>query len=764
MAETIMERMEQDSTAAVMTTLYKKINDLFGAGNQLFAMEFPARALNIRSYEYPDDDSYSVLTKPYPVQEAEFLLSDQLFDVSPVVQGSNGERLAVVYETILNNLVPRLEGLRAFVNDQKNLREWLLAEIDDEVDGEKRKLSRMAMAKELYGEFLKKRNDWYKEKNVYYDKCKSEDNIDEYARWLSSEGLVREEEINNFYNDTIVRGHYHEVLTLLGFLNVSSPSEVLESTKQKMRSSLRRSLDGSTDIYPVQFQPSNWFRALRPNMSPKDLTMATDSLIAEYRSKQSRLRSLQAQLTELTVIEVAPEERERLEQNIAEAEKGISAAEQELVTQYGSGALSAVKAVVNIYKEVADPFAKASQVMQDARRVMEEAEGDNASPEQRRVYQTIEGIGQDVVENITATMQKQDTINKKLQKLTDLRLTFTEAKVKDMRLQRLRIEEQIQNVQADLDFLAPLVSGTIAASGAGQESGTSSGGADKPESESEPDLITASMEGVEDNSFTDIVIKGEDFASSSASSSASSASQSSWNVGGCFWSAGGHNSSASSSATENKEALSRKIEIGLRVKKVTFDRGGWFNPNIFKLSNNYYRLAEIMFSKGLTKDNVAECLNAPSVAAALKNLVTYTSKEDGKNKVLNYAFPAFPTGFVIAKDITIKIASTKEESESNRKYMESHHSSSGGIFGFRTSTSGSSKSQSEAAYFGSTEKYFYIRIPGPQIIGWFLEFTPADATSPYEQLDPDLYASEIKSLLNEISEAETGKQPGTEGV
>jgi hypothetical protein len=94
--------------------------------------------------------------------------------------------------------------------------------------------------------------------------------------------------------------------------------------------------------------------------------------------------------------------------------------------------------------------------------------------------------------------------------------------------------------------------------------------------------------------------------------------------------------------------------------------------------------------------------------------------------------------------------------------MESSHSSSGGIFGFRTSTAGSSKSQSEAAYFGSTSNYFYIRIPGPQIIGWFLEFTPADSTSPYKQLDPTMYASEIKSLLNEMSEAEAGKR--TEGI
>lgn len=209
---------------------------------------------------------------------------------------------------MINNYVPRLEALRSFVHDQKNLREWLMTPVEDEVRGERKTLSRMAMARELYDEFLERRNEWYSVKNQTYEEYKARDDLDGYARWLSSEGLVQEEIVSNFYNDAVVRGHYHEVLTILGFLNVSSPSEALESTKQKMRSSLRRSLDGSTDVYPVQFQPSDWFRALRPNLSPKDLTMATDSLVADYRAKQKHLRSLKEQLGEQTVVEVPPEE------------------------------------------------------------------------------------------------------------------------------------------------------------------------------------------------------------------------------------------------------------------------------------------------------------------------------------------------------------------------------------------------------------------------------------------------------------------------
>jgi hypothetical protein len=142
------------------------------------------------------------------------------------------------------------------------------------------------IVQEAIRRFFRPAQAWYGERNSSYDSLKEKGDLDGYARWLSTQGLVEEEKLNNTYNDAVVRGHYHEVMTLLGFLNISSLAEVLESTKQKMRASIRRSMDGSSDVYPVQFQPSDWFKSLRPNISPKDLTMATDNLIADSRQKK----------------------------------------------------------------------------------------------------------------------------------------------------------------------------------------------------------------------------------------------------------------------------------------------------------------------------------------------------------------------------------------------------------------------------------------------------------------------------------------------
>lgn len=746
--KSILESLVENSSDEVMNLIYNNVNKLLGAGSQLFAMEFPARPLNARDYEYDTDDCYSTLTKPYTVQEKEFLLSDQLYDLSPVVQGTNGERLSTVFSTVINNYVPRLEALKSFVNDQKNLREWLLTPVTDEVRGERKTMSRMAMARELYDEFLERRNQWYSKKNQVYEEYRAKDDLDGYASWLSSEGLVQEEQISNFYNDAVVRGHYHEVLTLLGFLNVSSPSEALENTKQKMRSSLRRSLDGSTDVYPVQFQPSDWFKSLRPNLNPKDLTMATESLVADYRAKQRRLNSLKAQLAEQTTIEISPDEQERLKTEVENRRQQLSQSQQALISQYGSGALSAVKAVISIYKNVGDPYGKAKEVIGKVQKVKDTK---NLDSTESCIYGLLENIADDAVEKILQSCQAQEAVLQDIERLNEARMASSEAKVRDMTLQKKRIEEQIQAVQADLDFLMPLVTGTVAASSADGTAGAA--GADAS-------LLTSS-DKAQDENFMDVIIKSDESGSFSSNSSSSSSSQSSWNLGGGFWSAGGSQSSQKSMETQKKAELNKRLEIGFRIKKVSIDRGGWFNPTIFKLSDNYYRLADIRVSRGLTKTDVQKASSAGTNAASqLNDLVTYDAEVNGGVKRLSYVLPAFPTGFVIAKDITIRIQCEGTNAESNRQYMEQSEARSGGIFGFRASSGSSSKSQSESAYFGSTSKYFYIRIPGPQILGWFLELTPADNATPYQKLDPSMYSDALDALLpdqGEPGEPESGE-------
>lgn len=111
--------------------------------------------------------------------------------------------------------------------DQTALREWLLEEVEEEIDGERKTLSRENMAKELHAHFLQKRNKWNLEKKDQYEIYKNNNNLDAYAQWLSDIAPIREGELNSFYKDTITDGRYGDVLNLLAFLSVATAPETV---------------------------------------------------------------------------------------------------------------------------------------------------------------------------------------------------------------------------------------------------------------------------------------------------------------------------------------------------------------------------------------------------------------------------------------------------------------------------------------------------------------------------------------------------------
>ncbi|MEH2456595.1 hypothetical protein [Nostoc sp.] len=86
---------------------------------------------------------------------------------------------------------------------------------------------------------------------------------------------------------------------------------------------------------------------------------------------------------------------------------------------------------------------------------------------------------------------------------------------------------------------------------------------------------------------------------------------------------------------------------------------------------------------------------------------------------------------VIAKDITIKVKTASGQSKSSKSVVQNSTASGGGFLCFSASSGSASKNSSEATFHGATENAYYIRIPGPQVIGYLLQFTPKDNSFPY---------------------------------
>ena len=777
-------------------TIYTKISDLFG-GDQLFCMEWPARPLNQHQFAYDTEKNTSVLTRPMVVEESEFRLSDELFNVSPITAGSNGQKLSVVYNTLINNYVPDLRHLGPYVRDRAALMGFLLAE-STEVDDDGKPKTRMQVCKELYNTYLDEKNKWLEDKDNKLKEYEEANDLDGFAKWVSRVGFVRDERLNNLFNDTVVRGLLHEVLTTLGYLNVSTTAEELERTKQRMRASQRQSIDASMMIYPVNFQPSNWYKALKPNLSPKDLLMSREVLLGTFKTKKDQLRRLQGDLAQLEIADISPEDLVQREKELDAGKKLLQEAENELVEQHGNGALTAFKVALDAYTGGAiSGISKMTEKDFDPKQL--------ASLD----------LPKEVAAQMLKTYQANAEHLESAEKLARLRTRVEEAKVRDFRTERQRIQGRINQLNADLQFLQPLLGGVENMVMSGQRQMTpaqktektgkedavesarkevktatteldaadkafaSAKPADKNAAESKknntkkvlttkkgaleaaesalagfvktlpslfeadgktvkesgsgaPSLMTPNLDDVEgENMFMDVVITSEEMEERASTQQGTGSQSSSIKVSGLFFSAGSNSSSASASFENESKSFKGKVELGFRVAKVTFDRGGWFNPQIFKMTQAFFRLADLKAGAGVTKDLLKKALNSADPALEMEKLMKY---ENDNSDMVPYQLPAFPVAMVIAKDITIKIEVDETNKKHQKESLDKASTSGGGFLGFSASNASSSSNLAETSFYGATSNHLYMRIPGPQILGWFLEFTEKDRSKPYEAL------------------------------
>ena len=812
-----------DAKARFIQTVYEKINAVLGNDNQLFVMEFPARGLNPADFEYSTEHRTSAVTKPFSVREKEFRLADDLFGVGRITGGPTGEKLSTVYEAIINNYVPRLDSYVAFAKDKVLARRWLTEEVSySQPDGSSTRLSRIGLCEELMNQYLNARLRWEEKKKQQFDTLKRDaetktadgkpdpkrlnDAMDEYARWIGSVGMIEDERLNQLYNDVVVRGNLHEVMTFLGFLNAATTAETLESTKQFIRNSARLSIDGASKIFPVNFNPSNWFQALRPNFSPKDLTMSREALATQYKSKTKSLTDLKQQKAELETMHVSKTEVAELTAAIGKEQEAAHKLEAKFLSSQTEATFKAAKMAYAAYAAYkvrrAGPAKEEAPLAEGGEKRGGKADPKGPAPAADQAASKVfaerlkslndEERSEDEVAAILAEMaginEALDQVLASKSRLSGLMANEAMLKSHNFQAQIQKLNSQIEIVTADLQYLEPLVAGAIQI----HEKDTVSN-RDKNLAKRETELLAAlkkqfpgqpfpakpdgkwaselageqktfydqalseyqSNEVVEkallpdqdmnvsDLAFSDIIISSSKTENASKRESEASASASSARFGGWFANVNYSNSQSAAQASFEETALAEDFECGFRVAKVTIDRGGWFNPSLLKMSSAFYRLADMNGGGGLDM--------------AMLNATDAKTQELVRERAARSLLPAYPVSFIIAKDITFKLSRTETESAGSNKNSKADSAIGGGFGPFSASSASSSSSASESAYSGVHNDSLYIRIPGPQILGWYLQFTPDDQSKPYTMqsnenrngvLDILTFGDEL--MLNEI--------------
>lgn len=699
--------------------LYEKLDDLFGtSGDQMLVLEWPARVLDETSYAYPLVDSYSALSKPTRVAENEFRLTNGLLDVARIVGGTNGEQLSEVYNSALNQLVPSYSNeSSSYQGDKETLRSWLLETITAEYDDDAGNATSITATRvEVYAALSERYEralaSWGEKKNAVLGTAEADADrtteLEKYSRWLVREAPAMQAELEAKFADLVVKGYYHEVREAIASLDITTPGEALERSKAHMRASGWSSMDESMTIYPVQLQPADWFRGLTTDFQAEDLLLDPALMQSQLISKRRQMTELQSQITFLRSL--ATGNAQELHDRATSTAADLSAAMTRLNDTYTANTVT----VARMYLDSRTPSAEAT--FEGATAALQGAGVPAITPEQWGALQ----------QGLTAVSAAQDAATAAGQRLADLQAAEMAAKTTDkaqaivmLATQYAALRDEVERIEATL--FGPggqaQLQKMVKADGTYDTAQDPNLGTDK---DGKPTYKMLPTPMPSPGQFFDVVMAFSEQTSTQSSDVASSASNAHWRVNAFFGGASGDVSSSSSDEHAEYATHSMSFQIGFRAMKVGIDRGGWFNPGLFGESGEMYHL--------LTGENEYQPVSygAPSRDAA--------DPDAELARLRHGVFPAFPVSFLVAKDVTIKISLSDVSSASDAHAQATSASGSGGIFCFSGGGASSSSSSTSTASSSVIGNEVIIKIPGPQILGWFVQFTHADESAPYREM------------------------------
>jgi hypothetical protein len=115
---------------------------------------------------------------------------------------------------------------------------------------------------------------------------------------------------------------------------------------------------------------------------------------------------------------------------------------------------------------------------------------------------------------------------------------------------------------------------------------------------------------------------------------------------------------------------------------------------------------------------------------------------DGTKPIPPAFLPCFPTGYILAKDVVIKISQFQISTVADKKFLDEKTTKGGSFLFFSTAKTTQKTSESSSSNFQMASNGMVVRIPGPQVIGYIQQMMPWDGThqfDPNEALKPEIF-------------------------
>lgn len=238
-----------------------------GTTHNRFVFMAPGKVLNY--FDYYPGDLYTASLKAKNTSAPHVLVPpsvmEKWFDIADVVVGGDlnagdtGKSLAQIYGNILSQIT--IKDFKTLYKDAEarynEAKKFLTEPIQNPVNLTEQ-TTRMKLYSIYQEEYAQNRLNMEEKIN---DARLSKSSL-EYELWFQRNFKLLNSRVENAYSKWLVFGQKELVELYKTFMDVTSAGAALEEARISLRASGVTSLDRTRTIYPVSFEPSNWYEYL----------------------------------------------------------------------------------------------------------------------------------------------------------------------------------------------------------------------------------------------------------------------------------------------------------------------------------------------------------------------------------------------------------------------------------------------------------------------------------------------------------------------
>ncbi len=241
-----------------------------GAIANRFILLSPGKVLNFWDY-YPGVEYEQSLLRQNlsaiknvispSVMEKWFDIADSVIGANPISGGITGKSMANVYETIISQM--ELLGIKSKSNDAESRynegRNYLTSILADP-ENPAINSTRLTLYKRYQDLYVQRQLEM---EQKIEETRRSRSSLD-YELWFQRNYPSLSMRVEGAYTQWLVFGEKERVELYKAYMDVASSGSEVEKAKMSLRASGVTSLDRTRTIYPVSFEPGNWYKYLLP--------------------------------------------------------------------------------------------------------------------------------------------------------------------------------------------------------------------------------------------------------------------------------------------------------------------------------------------------------------------------------------------------------------------------------------------------------------------------------------------------------------------